>query len=59
VHVIGGGNQAVFNLNGPAGPPSLRGNNGFGTADLNRIFMALSKELLALCVAWERFHDDQ
>ena len=37
VHVIGGGQAAVFNLRCPGGPPELRENFGFSQAKLNRI----------------------
>ena len=41
VHVLGAGTEAVFILNCPAGPPTLRGNYGFTTGELNRIASAL------------------
>ena len=58
VHVIGNGNQAVFNLNGPGNPPTLRGSDGFTTTELNRIASALAAELPILIAAWEHFHDN-
>jgi len=58
VHVIGAGTEAVFILNCPAGPPGLRGSFGFTTAELNRIALALTANLTALCVEWERVHAD-
>jgi hypothetical protein len=57
VHVIGGGNEAIFYLNSPAGPLSLRGSIGFSTVELNRIASVLGAEVLDLWKAWERFHD--
>lgn len=35
VHVLGGGREAVFNLNCPDGPPELRESYGFNTQELN------------------------
>jgi len=58
VHVLGAGTEAVFILNCPAGPPTLRGNFGFSTGELNRIASALAGSLTALCVEWEHIHDD-
>lgn len=48
----------MFNLNGPYNPPTLRGSDGFTTAELNRIASALTAELPILIAAWERFHDN-
>jgi hypothetical protein len=58
VHVQGAGSEAVFLLNGPAGPPTLRGSFGFTTGELNRIRSVLAENLFALCEEWERIHDD-
>jgi len=58
VHVLGAGTEAVFNLQCPAGPPTLRGSFGFATAELNRIASALADNLTALCAEWERIHHD-
>lgn len=58
VHVRGAGTEAVFILNCPAGPPTLRGSFGFTTVELNRIASALAAKLTALCVEWERVHAD-
>jgi uncharacterized protein DUF4160 len=57
VHVRGGGTEAIFILNCPGGPPTLRGSFGFTTAELNRISTVLAGNLNALCDAWERIHD--
>jgi hypothetical protein len=56
VHVIGKGGEAVFLLNCPNGPPELRENYRFKAAELNRIALALSAELLALCTKWREIH---
>jgi hypothetical protein len=58
VHVRGPGTEAVFLLNCPAGPPALRGSFGFTTVELNGIMRALTTNLAALCLEWERIHDD-
>jgi hypothetical protein len=58
VHVLGAGTEAVFILECPAGPPTLRGSFGFATAELNRIATALADNLTALCAEWERIHHD-
>lgn len=58
VHVIGTESEAVFILDCPAGPPTLRGSYGFTTAALNRIASALAAALPALCGEWERIHGD-
>ena len=58
VHVLGAGNQAVFDLGCPDGPPGLRDSFGFTTTELNRINSALAGRLAALCAEWERIHAD-
>ncbi len=58
VHVLGAGTEAVFILNCPVGPPTLRGSFGLTTAELNRIASALANNLTALCAEWERIHHD-
>ena len=57
VHVIGRGNEAVFNLNCPAGPIELRENYRFSRRELEQILDVLVRHLEDLCRAWERFHD--
>ena len=59
VHVLGAGTEAVFILNCPVGPPTLRGSFGFTTAELNRIASALAENLTALCAEWERVDADK
>ena len=56
VHVIGNGNEAVWNLNCPSGPVSLRENHGFSQADLSRIEDALNPEVEYLCGRWWELH---
>lgn len=57
VHVIGSGNEAVFNLHCPHGPPDLRENYGFSRAQLTRISNELEARLLIFCDEWKRIHD--
>jgi hypothetical protein len=56
VHVIGPENWAVFYLNCPEGPVSLRGNDGFRKRELNRIADALNRHAAELCVFWEEIY---
>jgi len=58
-HVIGGGYEAVFNLNCPGGPPELRENFGFSIAELNRIKRALAGNLGHLCIEWSKIHESE
>jgi hypothetical protein len=58
VHVIGGGREAVFNLNCPDGPVRLRESFGFRLTRLNGVEAALMAELSALCAEWSRIHGD-
>ena len=57
VHVIGGGCEAVFNLDCPDGPPELRGNFGFLIAQVAKIKTALADDLGLLCAGWSRIHE--
>ena len=56
VHVIGGGKEAVLNLNCPDGPLELRENYGFSMKDLNQIIGNLSQRLKFLCRNWSEIH---
>lgn len=57
VHVIGGGCEAVFQLNCPGGPLELRENYGFSAGKLSKIKEALKPSILNLCAAWRRIHE--
>lgn len=57
VHVIGGGYEAVFNLNCPYGPPELRENFGFPLVQVGKIKTALADELKRLCAEWSKIHE--
>lgn len=56
VHVIGNGNEAVFKLNCPDGPPELRENYGFSKTELTAIAAVLANELEELCKKWREIH---
>lgn len=56
VHVMGGGCEALFNLNCPGGPAEVRQNYSFAEHALGRIEDELSIKLRELCAAWERIH---
>lgn len=56
VHVIGHGCEAVFNLNCPKGPVTLRENYGFARRDVGRIKTELAACLAQLCGDWESIH---
>ena len=56
VHVIGRGNEAVFNLNCPTGPVELRENYGFSQRDLERIAGELAAQLSVCCAGWRQYH---
>ena len=59
VHVMGGGCEAVFNLNCPDGPPELRENFGFSMTQVNRIKAALADDLERLCTEWSKIHEGE
>lgn len=56
VHVIGNGQEAIFELNCPEGPASLRENFGFAQHELNLIQKALGEHVPQLCRVWEGIH---
>ena len=55
-HVIGGGGEAVFELNCPDGSPSLRDSFGFQGRALARIASVLAASLVHLCATWSEIH---
>ena len=57
VHVMGGGCEAVFNLQCPNGPPELRENFGFSRKTLLNISAVLADELAMLCDEWRQIHE--
>jgi Domain of unknown function (DUF4160) len=59
VHVIGREDEAVFNLNCPAGPIELRENYGFGSRKITKIRSVLTENLSHLCRAWEEIHGEE
>ena len=58
VHVIGGGGEAVFNLNCPDGPVAYRESRGMSAAQLRRIAAQLNVNVESACLAWEEIHGD-
>jgi hypothetical protein len=58
VHVLGGGNEAVFNLHCPEGPVVLRENYGFSRRAMTRIRDAVNAVVPMLCEEWRRIHGE-
>jgi len=58
VHVIGGGREAVFNLNCGEGPVELRENYRFSRREVTHIQAVLESHREELCRAWENIHGD-
>ena len=56
VHVIGAAGEAVFNLDCPNGPPTLRENFGFNQSQRARIEAKLAEALALLCAKWRTIH---
>ena len=56
VHAISATGEAVFLLNCPDGPPTLRESAGFNDPDLNRIEAELVGVLARLCAEWRAPH---
>ncbi len=56
VHVLGAGKEALFYLNCPAGPPTLRGYFRFTLKEVNRLQETLAPDLYELCKAWKVIH---
>lgn len=58
VHVIGPDGEAVFVLNCPEGPPTVRESYGFRQGELGRIEDSVAAALAALCEEWSKIHGD-
>lgn len=56
VHVFKAGCEAVFELNCPDGPPTLRENHGFKKTTLGEIATMLNEHLRLLCEKWSDIH---
>lgn len=56
VHVIGRDCEAVFALNCPSGPPSLRSALRFGDHELSTISAWLADRISRTCLDWSRIH---
>lgn len=57
VHVIGPGMEAVFELNCPDGPVSLRQSYRFSPQQLRAILAGLTAALRKLCGEWRKIHE--
>ena len=53
VHVIGAKREAVFLLNCPDGPATLRESVGFNGSEIRRIAVGLLALIPTLCTEWE------
>ena len=58
VHVIGPDSEAVFILNAPDCPVTLRESVGFRLAEIQRIEKVLNGHLNELQATWDRIHGD-
>ncbi|MFD1746561.1 DUF4160 domain-containing protein [Rhizobium helianthi] len=56
VHVLGNGCQAIFIMNCPDGPPTLRENMGFKARELASIARSLHDARKTACDEWTRLH---
>lgn len=56
VHVIGAEGEAVFHLNCPEGPPTLRASLGFNAATIRRIAADLTPLIAKCCHDWNTIH---
>ena len=56
--MIQAGNEAVFNLRCPDGPPELRENYGFSLQALRKIKAILAAQLEHLCQRWSAIHGE-
>jgi hypothetical protein len=58
VHVKSDDAEAIFYLNCPAGPVSLRKNFGFGASEVNQVLHLVRQNLEVLCAAWKALHEN-
>jgi hypothetical protein len=56
VHVIGAGGEAVFLLNCPTGPASLRESYGLSGRELGQVSASLLPNIPDLCSRWGDIH---
>ncbi len=56
VHVIGPQGRAIFELNCPKGPPTVR-DSQLKSAELAKIKAVLQRHLADLCKAWGKIHE--
>ncbi|MDS4029947.1 MAG: DUF4160 domain-containing protein [Candidatus Competibacter sp.] len=55
VYVIGPQGRAIFELNGPKGPPTVR-DSRLPPTELTKIKAVLQQHLAELCKAWGKIH---
>jgi hypothetical protein len=58
VHVLSPDGEAVFLLNCPDGPLTLREDQGLGLRECNRIGKELAAHVAVLCAKWREVHGD-
>jgi Domain of unknown function (DUF4160) len=56
VHAIGPNWEAVFELNYPDGPPTLRESFKLAPATFRKLAAAIRSHLVGLCKGWESIH---
>lgn len=56
VHVIGAEGEAVFTLNCPDGPPTLRESYGFNRPRVRSLCDEIAAALSDLCAEWRTWH---
>lgn len=58
VHVVGPGGVALFWLNCPDGPPTVRGKKGLSDHEVRRIGDLMADHAAILCAKWRELHGD-
>lgn len=57
VHVKSAEGEAIFYLNCPEGPASLRKNFGLYATEANHVRRLVQTHIKLLCSAWEQLHE--
>jgi hypothetical protein len=58
VHIKSRELEAIFYLNCPMGPASLRKNFGFSQSEANHLRGLVQKNLAILCIKWKELHEN-
>ncbi|WP_408253408.1 DUF4160 domain-containing protein [Paraburkholderia caledonica] len=58
VHVLGPNREAIFELNCPDGPVSLRESYNFSSRELQEVADLLTRGIPDLCKKWGEIHGD-